>query len=227
MGQPPGGFPKALVQRVLGDRKPLTGRPGATLPPADFAAAALRLEAQTGAPPTARDVLSSLLYPKVFDEFLEHQKKYSDTSVLPTTAFFYGLEPGEEITVDIEEGKTLLIKFLTVGDPHPDGRRTVFFELNGQPRDLTVEDFSLEPQTAKHPKADPRDPCQIGAAMPGMIVAVAVRPGDAIAKGQKLLVLEAMKMEAAIHAQRDGKVGEVFVKPGSQVEAGDLLLTVE
>jgi pyruvate carboxylase len=120
-----------------------------------------------------------------------------------------------------------LIKFLTVGDPHPDGSRTVFFELNGQPRDLTVVDHSLEPEAARHPKVDPNDACQIGASMPGMIVAVPVRAGDAVARGQKLLSMEAMKMESSIYADRDGKVGQVFVKPGSTVEAGDLLLTLE
>ncbi|MEX0585283.1 MAG: biotin/lipoyl-containing protein, partial [Pirellulales bacterium] len=227
MGQPPGGFPKKLQKRILRDLKPVTGRPGESLAPADFDEAARAIEPLLHRTPTRQEVLSYLLYPKVYEEFLAHEQKYSDTSDLPTPAFFFGLSAGEEITVEIEPGKTLLIKYLTVGDPHPDGSRTVFFELNGQPRDLTVIDHSLEPETAKHPKADAADPCQIGASMPGMIVAVPGRPGDAVARGQKLLSLEAMKMEASIYAERDGKVGQVFVKPGSTVEAGDLLLTLE
>jgi pyruvate carboxylase len=227
MGQPPGGFPKKLQKRILRDAKPLAKRPGETLRPADFDEAARTLEPQLGRPARRQDVLSYLLYPKVFEEFVLHERKYSDTSELPTPAFFFGLAPGEEITVEIEPGKTLLIKFLTVGDPHPDGSRTVFFELNGQPRDLTVVDHSLEPEAARHPKADPNDPCQIGASMPGMIVAVPLRPGDAVARGQKLLSMEAMKMESSIYSDRAGKVGQVFVKPGSTVETGDLLLTLE
>jgi pyruvate carboxylase len=114
-----------------------------------------------------------------------------------------------------------------VGEPHTDGRRTVFFELNGQPREVTVVDHSLETETQKRLKADPADPKHIGAAMPGMIVTVAVQPGDLVAKGQKLLTLEAMKMETTIYAEQDGKVAQVHAHPGSQVETGDLLVTLE
>jgi pyruvate carboxylase len=227
MGQPPGGFPKKLQKRILRDVKPLTKRPGESLKPVSLDDAASALEPLLNRPATRQEVISHLLYPKLLEEFVLHERKYSDTSELPTPAFFFGLAPGEEITVEIEPGKTLLIKFLTVGDPHPNGSRTVFFELNGQPRDMTVVDHSLEPEAAKHPKADAADPCQIGASMPGMIVAVPVRPGDAVARGQKLLSLEAMKMESSIYAERKGKVGQVFVKPGSTVETGDLLLTLE
>src|SRR5437667_8072089 len=135
LGQPPGGFPKALQKRILRGRKPLRGRPGATLPPADFDATRQELERQLRRSVTDQEVVTHLLYPRVFPEFAAHQAKYSDTSVLPTPVFFHGLGPGEEVSVDIEKGKTLIIKFLTVGDPHPDGYRTVFFELNGQARE--------------------------------------------------------------------------------------------
>ena len=177
--------------------------------------------------PSPRDVLSYLLYPKVYKEFIAHQQKYSDTSGLPTPVFFYGQQSGEELSMDIEPGKTLIVKFLTVSEPHPDGRRTVFFELNGQPRDVVVTDAALEPTTKQNMKADPANPKQLGAGMPGMVVTVAVQVGDQVVKGQKLLSLEAMKMESTVYAERDGKVAQVLVKAASRVEAGDLMIALE
>ncbi|MGE3316503.1 MAG: biotin/lipoyl-containing protein, partial [Planctomycetaceae bacterium] len=177
--------------------------------------------------PSRKEVLSYLMYPKVYEEFVRHLRQFSNTSGLPTPDFFYGQNPEEEISVDIEEGKTLIVKFLTVGDPHADGRRSVFFELNGQPRDVSVVDRSLEPETKASLKAEQGNPNQVGAAMPGMVVLVAVQPGDRVAKGQKLLTLEAMKMQTNINAERAGKVDRVIVKPGDQVDTGDLLLTLE
>jgi pyruvate carboxylase len=224
MGQPPGGFPERVVARIMRDKPVVTGRPGESLPPTDFAAAAKTLGEKLQFTPTHRDVLSWILYPKVYEEFAAHQRKYADTSGLPTPVFFYGQEPGEEISVDIEAGKRLIVKFLTVGDPHPDGRRTVFFELNGQPRDVTVVDKSLEPDAPTNLKADPGNPNHIGASMPGMVVSVAVKGGDKVAKGQKLLSLEAMKMETNVAAERDGRIQEVLVRPGMQVATGDLLM---
>ncbi len=227
MGQPPGGFPPNVQHRILRGEKPVAGRPGATLPPADFQQAAEKVAGLLHREPTDQEVVSYILYPKVYAEFAEHTVAYEDTSMLPTPVFLNGMEPGEEIAVDIEPGKTLIIKFLAVGDPHPDGERSVFFELNGQPRDVNVVDRALEPETKKAAKADPADPAQIGASMPGMVVNVAVQAEDTVAKGQKLLTLEAMKMETTIYAERDGKVEQVLVKAGSQVETGDLLLVVK
>ena len=173
-----------------------------------------------------QQVLSYLLYEQVYREFTAHQNQYSDTSVLPTPVFLNGMSSGEEIAVDIELGKTLIIRLLVVGEPH-EGLRTVFFELNGQPRDVTVADLSLEQHSATHVKADPSDPTHVAASMPGMVVTVAVNVGNRVAQGQKLLMLEAMKMQSTIVAQRDGQVTRLLVSPGAQVEAGDLLLTVE
>jgi pyruvate carboxylase len=163
----------------------------------------------------------------VFAEYVAHEQAYADTSILPTPLFFYGPQPGEEVAVDIEEGKRLIIKFLTVGDPQPDGRRTVFFELNGQPRDVTIEDRSLEAEGEKRPKVDPTDPLHVGAPMPGVVVTVAISAGDSVAKGQKLLSMEAMKMETTLYADRDGKIAQVLVHPGSTVETGDLVVAWE
>jgi pyruvate carboxylase len=227
LGQPPGGFPKPLQKRILRGRKPLRGRPGTSLPPADFAVTRRQLEKQLQRPVGDREVVTHLLYPRVFPDFAAHQQKYSDTSLIPTPVFFHGMEPGEEISIDIEKGKTLIIKFLTVGDPHPDGNRLVFFELNGQPREVLVQDRSLAGEGKIHPKAEPGNLFQVGAPMPGLVVSVTVASGEQVAVGQKLFTLEAMKMETTGYAERAGRVAEVLVKPGTQVEAGDLLLRFE
>ncbi len=227
MGQPPGGFPPKVVDRVLRGQKADTGRPGARLPAADLKAVAAELQTKIGRPPTKQEVLSYLLYPKVFLGFESHQATYSDVSILPTDVFFYGQEPGQEVAIEIERGKTLIVKLLTVGDPHPDGRRTVFFELNGQPRSINVRDLSLEPEEPTRVKANRDDPKQVGAPMPGLVVTVSVKLGDKVPAGQKLLSLEAMKMETTIYAERAGKVVELLVKPGTQVDANDLLLRLE
>jgi pyruvate carboxylase len=228
LGQPPGGFPKLLQKRVLRGRKPLRGRPGASLPPADLEKTREDLHRRFKHNVNDQELVSNLLYPKVVPEFIEHLRKYSDTSVLPTPVFFHGLAPAEEVAVEIETGKTLIIKFLTVGDPHPDGTRQVFFELNGQPREVVVQDKALTGQGGKgRSKADPSDPLQVAAPMPGLVVSVTVSPGEQVAPGQKLLAMEAMKMETTLYAERGGRVAELLVKPGTQVEAGDLLIRYE
>jgi pyruvate carboxylase len=227
MGQPPGGFPEKVKERILGGEKGFDGRPGETLPPADFDAKAKELEGLLGRAPTTRDVLSSLLYPRVFEDFTRFRIEFSDTSDLPTSAFLYGMEPGEEISIEIEQGKTLFIKYLAVGTVHPDGKRSVFFELNGQPRDVMTVDKSAEPDVVGNVKADPNDVKQLAAQMPGMVVAVAVEPGTKVSKGQKLLTIEAMKLETTVNSESAGVVAEVLVKFGSHVETGDLLVRLE
>lgn len=225
LGQPPGGFPPQLQARVLRGRQPLTDRPGALLPPADFDATRQFLTQRLGRVPTPQEVVTYLLYPKVFLEFAETQARYSDLSVLPTSVFFYGMRPGEEVSLDIEPGKTLIVKFLTVGELHSDGRRVVYFELNGQPREVTVVDRKAAASgTQTRPKADANDPKHVGAPMPGAVVAISVAPGDEVAVGQKLLTLEAMKMETTLYAERPGIVAEVLVSPGTSVQGGDLLI---
>lgn len=227
MGQPPGGFPEAVKSRILLGKKEFVGRPGETLPPADMEAAHGKVASILGRVPSGREVISWLLYERVFEEFAAHQDSYSDLSILPTPNFFFGLDPGEEIAIDIEPGKTLIIRLLTVSDPHADGTRTVFFELNGQPRDITVTDSSVEATVASRVKADSAIAGQVGATMPGMVVNVAIKSGDRIRKGQKLLTLEAMKMETAINSDLDGKVREILVTPGNRVETGDLLVVID
>jgi pyruvate carboxylase len=227
LGEPAGGFPEKLQKKVLRGREPIRGRPGESLPPADFEATGAELKKVLGREADDREVMSHLLYPRVFPEFASHQARYSDTSVLPTPVFFYGMEPGQEVAVEIERGKTLIVKFLTVGDPHEDGTRTVFFELNGQPRSALVVDRSLGARAEARPKAEAGNPLHVGAPMPGLVVQVAVLAGEEVDPGQKLLTLEAMKMETTLHAERGGKVAQVLVKAGTQVETGDLLLRLE
>ena len=197
------------------------------MPPIDFAAARTSLEQQISRGVSERELLSYLLYPRVFPDLAAHQAKYSDTSVLPTPVFFYGMEPGEEASIDIERGKTLILKFLAIGEPHEDGSRTVFFELNGQPREVVVTDRGLGGKTAAHAKAESGNPLQVGAPMPGLVVRVMVEAEDQIIAGQKLFTLEAMKMETTIYAERAGTVAQVLVQAGTQVDAGDLLLRYE
>lgn len=227
LGQPPGGFPPALQARVLKGRKAFTERPGLNLEPADILAARGKAAEMLGRPAGDRDALSSLIYPKVFADLASHQRQFSDTSVLPTPVFFYGPEIGVETPIEIETGKTLIVKLLTVGDPHPDdGTRTVFFELNGQPREVVITDKSLIGSIRETVKADPNDSGQIGSPLPGLVVSVAVQVGDPIRKGQKLLSIEAMKMETTIYAECPGRVSEVLTAVSQQVETGELLIRI-
>ena len=227
LGQPPGGFPEPLKTRVLKGRPALDDRPGANLEPAEIEAARAQAEELLGEPATDRDALSNLIYPRVFPDFAKHRRAFGDTSVLPTPLFFFGPEPGVEHPVEIEPGKTLIVKLLAVGEPHPDGKVTVFFELNGQPREIEVTDRSLASSVREAPKADANDPLQVGSPLPGLVVGIAVTAGDPIRKGQKLLSIEAMKMETTLYAERPGRVAEVLAAVGRQVGAGELLLKLE
>jgi pyruvate carboxylase len=227
MGQPPGGFPSKVQKRILRDTKPVKGRPGESLAAADFKVTAAEVEKLIGDTPTDQDIVTHLLYPRVFADFVGHLQRYSNTSGLPTPYFLYGQMPGEELTIDIEPGKTLIIKMLTVGEPHADGSRTVFFELNGQPRSVSVVDRSLEGEVARRPQADPNNPKHVAAPMPGLVVTVAVHVGDTVAKGQKILTLEAMKMETTLYAEQDARIADILVKPGTPVEGGELVAVFE
>ncbi|QDV33351.1 pyruvate carboxylase [Tautonia plasticadhaerens] len=224
LGQPPGGFPPALQARILKGRPALTDRPGKDLPPADLDAARAKAAELLGHEATPRDALSLLLYPRVFPDLASHLRSFSDTSVLPTTVFFFGPEVGSEHPIEIEPGKTLIVKLLAIGEPHVDGTRTAFFELNGQPREVIVADRSLASAVKQAPKADPGDPNQVASPLPGLVVGVAVSPGDPVRKGQKLLSIEAMKMETTLYAERPGRVAEVLAAVGLQVQTGDLLV---
>jgi pyruvate carboxylase len=162
----------------------------------------------------------------VFLDFRQHWIQYGDTSTIPTANFFYGLQPAEEVSVEIERGKTLIVKYLTTGDVREDGTRTVFFELNGQPRDVIVTDRSVAATAKRHPRAEPDNPNHIAAPMPGKVSSVAVKEGQAVKTGDRLLSIEAMKMETAVYSPREATITEVHVEPGSVVDARDLLLVL-
>lgn len=227
LGQPPYGFPRELQQGVLRGRKPLKDRPGAYLKPADLEAAARELAERLGRTPTRPEVLSYLLYPKVFLDFARHQEEFGDTAVLDTPTFFYGLRLGEQVAVEIEPGKTLMIKLTAISEPTPDGTRVVYFELNGTPREVRVLDRAVAATGPGRPKAEKGDWREVGAGMPGKVLRVLVGPGDVVTKGEQLAVLEAMKMETTVTAPREGRVVEVLVQPGDSVAAGDLLVRLE
>ena len=228
LGEPEGGWPKAFQEIVLRSARvqPIVGRPGAALPAADFEAAASEIRTRTNRDADEDDVLSYLLYPQVFLDFQEHWREFGDTSTIPTANFFYGMQPGEETAIEIERGKTLIVKFLTTGEVKEDGTRTVFFELNGQPREVRVPDKSVEGILKRHPKAEPANPNHISAPMPGKVSSVAVKSSQTVAAGERLLSIEAMKMETAIYSPRDGSIAELLVKAGTVVEARDLLVVL-
>ncbi|WP_404401604.1 pyruvate carboxylase [Pelagibacterium halotolerans] len=228
LGQPPGGFPEKLQKKVLKARAPLTERPGSYLKPAD-----LEEERKKALEATGLDAIddyrlaSYLMYPKVFAEFAKAQETYGPTEVLPTPVYFYGLPASSEVLVDIEKGKTLVVQLLGRSETNEKGMVRVFFELNGQPRTVTVPDRLKAGEIVARPKAAPNDANQVGAPMPGVISSVAVQAGQKVAAGDVLLSIEAMKMETALHAEADGIVAEVLVKPGDQIDAKDLLVRLE
>jgi pyruvate carboxylase len=227
LGEPEGGWPKKLQKIILRGATPQKGRPGANLPPVNLEETALAVEKKIGRKPEPDEVLSYLMYPDVFLKFARARQNWGDVDVLPTPQFYYGMEKGEDIAVELEPGKALVIKFLTVGEPHPDGTRTVFFELNGQPREVSVRDRTLQVTVHAKPKADPAQPGQIGAPIPGVVSTVAVQLNQPLKKGDRLLVMEAMKMQSTVYAPVAGMVKQLLVQPGQQVEAKDLLLVIE
>jgi pyruvate carboxylase len=226
IGQPHGGFPPALQKKVLKGAPPMTARPGSVLPPVNLEKARQDLQAKMPRPIADREFASWLMYPKVFTDYMADRLNFGDTSVLPTRAFFYGLEPGEEITLDLERGKHLIVRFVAVSDVHDDGTRTVFFELNGQPRSVKVADRSKVAKRPPRRKAEADHPDQVGAPMPGTIATVHAVVGHKVARGDVLITIEAMKMETSVRADRDGTIVEVVARPGEQVDAKDLLVVL-
>lgn len=228
IGQPYGGFPEPLRSDVLRNkRRKLTGRPGLDLAPFDLEAVREDLQDRFGDTDEC-DVASYNMFPKVYEDYQKIREKFGDLSVLPTKNFLSPPEIGEEIEVTIEQGKTLIIKHQAIGDLNKEtGIREVYFELNGELRKIPVVDKSQNIEVVSKPKADGHDPQQVGAPMAGVIVEVKVHKGSLIKKGQPVAVLSAMKMEMVISAQTDGQVKEVLINDGENVEASDLLITLE
>lgn len=226
LGQPPGGWPAAIQKRALKGDSPYTHRPGATMEPIDLAGARAVLEKGVGRHVSDNELASHVMYPKVFADYAKHRREFGRLDKLPTPVFFYGMKPGDEITVDIDEGKTLVIRLMAVSEPDDFGQREVFFELNGQPRAIRVADRALAPKSPANEKADPDNPGHVAAPMPGMVSTLAVQQGQAVQAGDVLMTLEAMKMETAIHAPKAGTVERLPARIGGQVDAKDLLAVV-
>jgi len=226
LGQAPGGWPEAIQKKVLKGAQPITVRPGTLLAPVDLEEERKALAEKIEHEPSDRELASYLMYPKVFTEFAAAQDVYGPTEVLPTPVYFYGLPPGKEISVELESGKTLVIRCQAVGETDERGLVRVFFELNGQPRIARVPNRAHGAGAEKHrPKAEMGNHAHVAAPMPGVISGVAVEAGQQIKAGDILCSIEAMKMETAIHADHDGTIGEVLVKVGDQIDAKDLLIT--
>jgi len=226
LGEPDGGWPRKVAAVVLKGGNPRRGRPGARLAKVDLEAERATLDKKASHKCTETDFMSYLMYPEVFLKFDKARTAYGDLDVLPSGMFFYGMKPGEEGAVEIEAGKTLIIKFQAVGEAHEDGTRTVFFELNGQPREVSVRDKALQPKSRAQRKADPAKPGEIAAPIPGAVSAIAVELNQDVEKGDKLLVMEAMKMQTTVYAPISGKVTERLVHVGQTVEPKDLLMVL-
>ncbi|NKF23969.1 pyruvate carboxylase [Solimonas marina] len=224
LGLPPDGWPQALQAKILRGKTALTERPGKSLPAVDLDAARKAAEADLGIELADRDLASHLMYPKVYRDYVEHVKQYGDVSRLPTTAFFYGLREQEEISVEIDKGKALVIRLQ--GRAEAEDSEKLFYELNGQPRAVRVDKAGVKSSTARAQAAE-GDANQIGAPMPGMVSRVAVKAGDSVSKGDPLVSLEAMKMETVIAAPRDARIKEVLVPAGVTVNTRDLLVVLE
>ncbi len=226
LGQPEGGWPPVIQEIILRGRKPEEGRPGERLPPTDLQEAAQTIADQFET--TSRtDLMSYLMYPDVFSKFAAARAEYGELEVLPTPQFFYGLAERDEITIDLEPGKTIIVRLLTVDEPREDGMRTVFFELNGQPRGVEIRDKSFKQTAAARRKADSAKPGEVGAPIPGAVTTLHVKADTEVKKGDALLVMEAMKMQTTVYAPVAGRIAEIVVSARESVGAGDLLLTIE
>ncbi|MEY8189260.1 pyruvate carboxylase [Peribacillus simplex] len=226
LGQPVGGFPKELQEVILKGKKPITVRPGELLEEVDFAALKEELFKELGRAVTDFDVLAYALYPKVFLDYNKTIELFGDVSNLDTATFLYGLRLGEEIEVEIEKGKTLIVKLVSIGQPLADGTRVVYFELNGQSREVIIKDENIKSSVVSKIKADPKNKEQLGATMPGTVIRVVVEKGDQVKQGDHLIITEAMKMETTVQAPFSGTIKDIYVKDGEAISTGDLLIEI-
>lgn len=227
LGQPTGGWPEDLKKVILKDKEEIKVRPGQLLKPVDFDQMKEELEEKTKVDATENDVIAYTLYPKVFLDYTKKRDIFGDLSKLDTATFFYGMNLHEELEIEIEEGKTLIVKLLTITDADEKGYRSVYFEMNGQQRIALVKDESIKVVNVSRMKADVSNPEHIGATMPGTVLKVLSNVGATIKRGEHMMVTEAMKMETTVQAPFDCKVTQIHVKAGEQIEPGDLLIEIE
>ena len=228
LGQPPGGWPAAIKKKILKGETAFTDRPGLHAAPVDIEETRAKvIKELEGKAIDDEDLNGYLMYPKVFLDYMGRHRTYGPVRVLPTQTFFYGMEQGDQISAEIDPGKTLEIRLIAVGETQDDGEVRVFFELNGQPRTIRVPDRKAKATTAARPKAEVGNPNHIGAPMPGVVASIAVSAGSKIKEGDLLLTIEAMKMETGLHAERDAVVKAVHVSPAAQIDAKDLLIELE
>ncbi|WP_445488472.1 pyruvate carboxylase [Niallia sp. 03133] len=224
LGKPVGGFPKQLQKIILKGKKQIDVRPGELLEPVDFTHIKETLYKEINRPITIFDAIAYALYPQVFLEYEKTVQLFGDISVLDTPTFLYGLRLGEEIEVEIEKGKTLIVKLVSIGHPQADGTRVVYFELNGQPREVVIKDESIKATVQSKVKADMKNPRHIAASMPGTVVKVLVEKGEKVEKGDHLMITEAMKMETTVQSPYSGYVKDIFTQNGEAIQTGDLLI---
>lgn len=227
IGQPVNGFNKELQDVILKGQQPLTERPGEYLDPVNFDEIRQELEAKDYGEVTEQDVISYVLYPKVFDQFMQTKQQYGDLSLLDTPTFFFGMRNGETVEIEIDTGKRLIIKLETISEPDENGYRTIYYVMNGQARRISIKDENIKTNTNLKPKADKTNPSHIGAQMPGSVTEVKVTVGEEVKVNQPLLITEAMKMETTIQAPFNGTIKQVTVVNGDAIATGDLLIEIE
>ena len=227
LGQPTGGFPDRLQEIILKGKKAITERPGSLREPIDFVALKAELEEKIQRTASDEDVIGYLMYPQIFLDYVAVYDKFGDVTKLDTPTFFHGMRMGEQIEVQIEKGKTLIIKLNSIGEPDSDGMRILYFDLNGQGREIEVKDMSITSTKAIRKKAEPTNKEHVGATMPGSVLEVLVKRGDRVSQGDPVVITEAMKMETMIRSTISGVVDQIYVIDGDQIEAGDLLIEIE
>lgn len=231
LGQPVGGFPKDIQKIVLKDQKPYTDHPNAKLEPIEFKeefeSFVELFEKGMGRDLEITDFLSYKLYPKVFLEAYNHHLNYGNVTNIPTKNFFYGMVPGEEIIVELDRGKTLLITLVSIGKPDYEGKVIVFFKVNGQTRNVVVQDHSIKINKIAHVKADKSDSKQIGAPLQGLLSSILVSEGQKVKKNDPLFIIEAMKMETTIAASEDVEVDKIILKEGTMINSEDLVIVLK
>jgi pyruvate carboxylase len=227
IGIPMGGFPEKLQKKILGNEKPLSKRAGSVLPNVNLDKEKENLEIKYEEKISNKQLASYLMYPKVFDDFMDHRQIYSDTSILSTELFFYGPLPDKEYSLPIDKGKNLIVRYLAKGEPNANGSSSVFFELNGQPRTIEVINKEFSKNVTKKTKSEEGNTNHIGSPLPGQVAKIFVKEGDKVIKGDRVLVIEAMKMETTINAEKSGTIQKIYVGSGDNVETKDLLIEIK